>query len=82
MLNEKGVYVYPGHFYDFPHDGFLIVSLICEEKEFQIGLKSLSNAIVLSSRHVFLKTNISTVLVRYKVYVIWDTATDSGIKRI
>ena len=38
LLNEKGVYVHPGHFYDFPRDGFLIVSLICEEKEFQIGL--------------------------------------------
>lgn len=41
LLNEKGVYVHPGHFYDFPREGFLIVSLICEEKEFQIGLKSL-----------------------------------------
>ena len=41
LLNENGVYVHPGHFYDFPHDGFLILSLICQEKEFQIGLKSL-----------------------------------------
>ena len=41
LLEEKGVHVHPGHFYDFPHDGFLIVSLICQEKEFQIGLKSL-----------------------------------------
>lgn len=41
LLNENGVYAHPGHFYDFPHDGFLIASLICEEKEFQMGLKSL-----------------------------------------
>jgi len=41
LLKEKGVYVHPGHFYDFSHDGFLVVSLICDEKEFGIGLKSL-----------------------------------------
>ena len=41
LLNENGVYVHPGHFYDFPYGGFLIVSVICDEKEFQIGLKKL-----------------------------------------
>ncbi|HKW62463.1 MAG TPA: pyridoxal phosphate-dependent aminotransferase [Candidatus Acidoferrum sp.] len=41
LLSEKGVYVHPGHFYDFPREGFLVVSLICEETEFKIGLESL-----------------------------------------
>ena len=30
LLNRKGVYVHPGHFYDFPSDGFLVVSLITQ----------------------------------------------------
>jgi alanine-synthesizing transaminase len=41
LLAEKGVYVHPGHFYDFPSGGYLVVSLICEEREFKIGLQSL-----------------------------------------
>jgi len=41
LLNEKGVYVHPGHFYDFSRDGFLVVSLICQETEFKSGLLSL-----------------------------------------
>jgi alanine-synthesizing transaminase len=31
LLDEKGVYVHPGHFYDFSSDGYLIGSLICSE---------------------------------------------------
>jgi hypothetical protein len=41
LLNESGVYVHPGHFYDFSSDGYLVVSLICEEREFAAGLKTL-----------------------------------------
>ena len=41
LLNGNGVYVHPGHFYDFHHDGFLIVSLISREAEFSQGLASL-----------------------------------------
>jgi alanine-synthesizing transaminase len=37
LLNEKGVYVHPGHFYDFAADGFLVVSLIASEVEFSRG---------------------------------------------
>jgi alanine-synthesizing transaminase len=39
-LNEKGIYVHPGHFYDFAADGFLVVSLIASEAEFLCGLAS------------------------------------------
>jgi alanine-synthesizing transaminase len=41
LIEEKGVYVHPGHFYDFPTDGHLIVSLIAPEHEFAEGIKRL-----------------------------------------
>jgi aspartate/methionine/tyrosine aminotransferase len=41
VLNEKNIYVHPGHFYDFPSEGFLIVSLITHEQEFVTGIKLL-----------------------------------------
>ncbi len=44
LLNEKSVYVHPGHFYDFPSDGFLVVSLITPEKEFAEGIKRILSA--------------------------------------
>jgi alanine-synthesizing transaminase len=41
LLNAQGVYVHPGHFYDFPTDGYLIVSLIAPEPDFNGGIKRL-----------------------------------------
>jgi alanine-synthesizing transaminase len=41
LLERGGVYVHPGHFYDFPADGFLVVSLITREDDFGTGLKLL-----------------------------------------
>jgi len=41
LLNAQGVYVHPGHFYDFPVDGYLIVSLITPERDFNEGIKRL-----------------------------------------
>jgi alanine-synthesizing transaminase len=41
LLNAQGVYVHPGHFYDFPTDGYLIVSLIALESDFNEGIKRL-----------------------------------------
>jgi alanine-synthesizing transaminase len=38
LLTTKNVYVHPGHFYDFPADGFLIVSLITPELDFAEGI--------------------------------------------
>jgi alanine-synthesizing transaminase len=38
LLETKDVYVHPGHFYDFPSDGYLVVSLITSELEFTEGL--------------------------------------------
>jgi alanine-synthesizing transaminase len=41
LLNNHGVYVHPGHFYDFPADGYLVVSLITPELPFAAGMDAL-----------------------------------------
>jgi hypothetical protein len=41
LLEQQGVYVHPGHFYDFAQDGYLIVSLITPQQEFSEGIKRL-----------------------------------------
>jgi aspartate/methionine/tyrosine aminotransferase len=38
LLQEKFVLVHPGHFYDFPSDGYLVLSLIAPEDEFREGI--------------------------------------------
>lgn len=40
-LLEEGVYLHPGHFYDFPGEGYLVVSLITREREFAEGIEKL-----------------------------------------
>ena len=37
LVREKSVLVHPGHFYDFPSDGYLVLSLISPEPEFAEG---------------------------------------------
>src|ERR1700686_1710355 len=41
LLNNHGVYVHPGHFYDFPADGYLVLSLITPELAFAAGTEAL-----------------------------------------
>ncbi len=43
LLENCDVLVHPGHFFDFPRDGFVIVSLIEREAEFQEGARRLRN---------------------------------------
>jgi aspartate/methionine/tyrosine aminotransferase len=38
LIQERSVVVHPGHFYDFPSDGYLVVSLITKEDEFREGI--------------------------------------------
>lgn len=40
ILRRLRVLVHPGHFYDFPSDGYLIVSLITPIEEFRRGIRS------------------------------------------
>jgi aspartate/methionine/tyrosine aminotransferase len=41
LLATNGVYVQPGHFYDFHSEGYLVVSLICPEMAFAQGIRLL-----------------------------------------
>jgi alanine-synthesizing transaminase len=43
LLRECGVLVHPGHFYDFPNDGYLVLSLITEPAVFSEGISRLLN---------------------------------------
>jgi alanine-synthesizing transaminase len=43
LLTRKNVYVHPGHFYDFPSDGHLVVSLITPESDFAEGAQRLAS---------------------------------------
>lgn len=38
LLGRKSVLVHPGHFYDFPRDGYLVLSLITPADEFAEGI--------------------------------------------
>jgi aspartate/methionine/tyrosine aminotransferase len=38
LLEQQGIYLHPGHFFGFPGDGYLIVSLITPEDEFAEGV--------------------------------------------
>jgi hypothetical protein len=37
LLERASVYVHPGHFFNFSRDGFLVVSLITPEPDFNAG---------------------------------------------
>ncbi len=39
LLQQRQVIVHPGHFYDFPQDGFLVLSLLTPEPKFQEGVE-------------------------------------------
>ena len=45
LLQEQGVVVHPGHFYDFPTEGYLVASLITPTKAFAIGSERLAEAL-------------------------------------
>jgi alanine-synthesizing transaminase len=38
LLTRQSVLVHPGHFYDLPRDGYLVLSLIAPEREFAEGI--------------------------------------------
>lgn len=41
LLEEHSVLVHPGHFYEFPGDGYLVVSLLVPPEEFGEGIRRL-----------------------------------------
>ena len=45
LLERHGVAVYPGYFFDFATDGYLVVSLLAAPGVFSVGLKRTLDAI-------------------------------------
>ncbi|HEY2361841.1 MAG TPA: pyridoxal phosphate-dependent aminotransferase [Candidatus Angelobacter sp.] len=45
LLQTHDVYLHPGHYYDFPGNGYLVVSLITPQDDFNEGLRRLLSAI-------------------------------------
>jgi aspartate/methionine/tyrosine aminotransferase len=43
ILRKVSVLVHPGHFYDFPNDGYLVVSLITPPENFRKGISCVLN---------------------------------------
>jgi alanine-synthesizing transaminase len=41
LLEEHSVLVHPGHFYDFPEQGYLVVSLLTPASDFSTGIRGL-----------------------------------------
>jgi alanine-synthesizing transaminase len=41
LLRKTAVLAHPGHFYDFPQDGYLVLSLITAAEQFQEGIARL-----------------------------------------
>jgi aspartate/methionine/tyrosine aminotransferase len=39
LLEREAVLVYPGHFYDFPRDGYIVISLITQQEVFREGMQ-------------------------------------------
>jgi alanine-synthesizing transaminase len=46
LLRRKSVLVHPGHFYDFPSDAYLVLSLITPEDEFADGIGRLLELLI------------------------------------
>ena len=45
LIEESGVLVHPGHFYEFADDGYLVISLLTPERKFAEGVSKLLAAI-------------------------------------
>jgi len=46
LLRRKSVLVHPGHFYDFPSDGYVVLSLITPEDGFAEGIRRLLDLLI------------------------------------
>jgi alanine-synthesizing transaminase len=45
LLEKLDVYLHPGHYYDFPGDGYLVVSLITPEQDFHEGMRRILSVV-------------------------------------
>ena len=49
LVKEKAVVVHPGHFYDFPSDGYLVLSLITPAGVFAEGISAVLDKLIVST---------------------------------
>ncbi len=47
LLSESGVYVFPGYFFDFPENGYLVISLLPEPTILEQGMAAVLSAVSL-----------------------------------
>jgi hypothetical protein len=45
LLAEEDLLVHPGYFFDFPHEAFLVASLLPEEETFREATRRLARAL-------------------------------------
>ena len=45
LLEKFDVYLHPGHYYDFPRDGYVVVSMITPEQDFHEGMARILSAV-------------------------------------
>jgi alanine-synthesizing transaminase len=43
LLEKRSVLVHPGHFFDFPQEGYLVLSLIAPPDEFATGVRRMAD---------------------------------------
>ena len=48
LLDSYGIYLFPGYFFDFEEEGYLVVSLLVEEEKFQSAIKGVEEFIAAS----------------------------------
>jgi aspartate/methionine/tyrosine aminotransferase len=51
LLRQDGVFVHPGHFYDFSADGHLVASLLPAPEVFKDGMRRVLTRVGLATRH-------------------------------
>jgi hypothetical protein len=49
LLQADGVYVHPGHFFGFPGDRYLVISLLPDPQRFRLGVQKVINHVANSS---------------------------------
>lgn len=45
LLEEKSVYVHPGFYYDYPDNGYLVLSLLTPSEQFSEGIKRIKDSV-------------------------------------
>jgi aspartate/methionine/tyrosine aminotransferase len=51
LLENHSVLVHPGHFYDFPDEGYLVASLLTPAAEFEEGIRRMIHCVGASNRN-------------------------------